>query len=447
MNLIDILIGIGVVQGVVIAGVLLYVRSDHRLANSFMAALVLATAALLLQRLLIRSGVFNDYPQYSLLLQQLRFTWAPLLYLYALSITGAKINYRQSWHFLPAVLFFALNNLKFWQLDADQQRLLTTHLWSFLGSSPSTETIIWGFMGGFWRILIESHFHMIFFVAQSAVYCFLVLKLIKGHNQRLELHFSSLEQMNLRWLRLLTISFLVFLVLLLLFNRIPLLLNLYDVSAPLANAYAVLLVILFYGLAVSALLQPSLIRGVVQALESEPKWEKRQTHPPQVSNSEVSNAEVSNGEQEPSSEQESASHTHSIAVKEDEAESDGKYKRSKISNEDGQRSRIKLVEVMQEQELYLNPDLTLPELAEAAGLTAPQASQVLNGQMNQNFFSFVNSYRIDLARRMLLDPATAEMPIVELAFEVGFKSKSSFYDAFKRVTDMTPTQFKRTTGN
>ena len=48
-----------------------------------------------------------------------------------------------------------------------------------------------------------------------------------------------------------------------------------------------------------------------------------------------------------------------------------------------------------------------------------------------------------LARRMLLDPETASMPIVELAVEVGFKSKSSFYDAFKRATNMTPTQFKK----
>jgi AraC-like DNA-binding protein len=101
------------------------------------------------------------------------------------------------------------------------------------------------------------------------------------------------------------------------------------------------------------------------------------------------------------------------------------------------------MEVMEERELYLNCDLTLPDLAKASGLSAPQISQVLNGQMNQIFFSFVNNYRIQLARRMLLDPETSGMPIVELAVEVGFKSKSSFYDAFKRATNMTPTQIKR----
>ena len=67
-------------------------------------------------------------------------------------------------------------------------------------------------------------------------------------------------------------------------------------------------------------------------------------------------------------------------------------------------------------------------------LNASQISQVLNGDMHQNFFSFVNSYRIQLAQRMLLDPETSGMPIVEIAIEVGFKGKSSFYDAFKRAT-------------
>ena len=112
--------------------------------------------------------------------------------------------------------------------------------------------------------------------------------------------------------------------------------------------------------------------------------------------------------------------------------------------EAAQRYQIALMKIMQEKQLYLDGDLTLPSLAQAAGLTTHQASQVINGQMNQNFFSFVNNYRIQLAKRMLLDPKTSAMPIVELAFEVGFQSKSAFYESFKRATNMTPTQFKKT---
>lgn len=430
MTLIKFLLGVGVLQGAVLAGVLLYARSGHRLANAIMAALVLATAGMLLQKLFIQLGVFQQYPQYSVVLNQLRFTWGPLLYLYALSMTGTKLSLRQSGHFLPAIILITLNLVKFWQLDADQQRLFSTYLFNYLNSDPGTEAIIFEFMGDFWRALITNYFHLIFFIVQSATYCLLVLKLLKAHNQRLELHFSSLEKMNLRWLRSLTLAFLTILALLLLFNRLPLLFNYYDITFPLANAYAVLLVVLFYAIAISALLQPSLISGVMQARNSEPAWTKRQGD--KLTPIDEDTLQANDLPTSPS-----------VHTDNNEADQEGKYQHSKLSKEDANRFKIKLIEVMQAEELYLNCDLTLPELAKSVDLTAHQVSQALNGQMNQNFFSFVNSYRIDQARDILLDPETASMPIVELAFEVGFKSKSSFYDAFKRATNMTPTQFKR----
>jgi len=432
MNLIELICGIGVAQGVVLAGVLLFARSGHRLANMIMAALVLATAAILLQKLLIESGVFHDYPNFSIILSQLRFTWGPLLYLYALSITGTKLSSRHYWHFLPLIAFFTLNNLKFWQLDADQQRLFTTYLWNYLDSSPETEEIIWGFMGSFWKALIESYFHLIFFAGQSAVYCFMVLKLIRVHNKRIEQHFSSLEHMNLRWLRLLTIAFLAVLGLIFLFNRLPLIFNLYDMTAPLANAYILLLAVLFYVVAISALLQPSLISGVIQARNSEAEWEKDREY--RTNSSDVEGSISSN---------QAPAEISPSKVQDGIGKEQRKYHSSRISAEDSQSYKIKLMEVIQVDELYLDSELTLPQLAEAADLTPHQASQVLNGPMNQNFFSFVNNYRIDLAKRMLLDPDHRAMPIVDLAIEVGFKSKSSFYDAFKRTTEMTPIQFKR----
>lgn len=57
--------------------------------------------------------------------------------------------------------------------------------------------------------------------------------------------------------------------------------------------------------------------------------------------------------------------------------------------------------------------------------------------------SFVSHYRIELAKELLSRPDTRNMPIVELALDVGFKSKSSFYYAFKRATQMTPSQFRK----
>ncbi|MEH6593408.1 MAG: helix-turn-helix domain-containing protein [Halioglobus sp.] len=68
----------------------------------------------------------------------------------------------------------------------------------------------------------------------------------------------------------------------------------------------------------------------------------------------------------------------------------------------------------------------------------------MNEHMNKSFFSFVSDYRIQLAKDLMTAPKTRNMPIVDLALEVGFKSKSSFYNVFKKNTQMTPSQFKKT---
>ena len=93
-----------------------------------------------------------------------------------------------------------------------------------------------------------------------------------------------------------------------------------------------------------------------------------------------------------------------ITAKDDDVPTEpapGKYARSSIKLEDAQRYKIRLMETMQEKKLYLDCDLTLRELAEEAGLSYHQTSQVINGQMNQRFFSFVNNYRIALAKELL----------------------------------------------
>ena len=83
MDLMEFLHAIGVVQGVVLAGVLLFARSGHRIANAIMAALVLAIALDLLWRLALRWDLWAEYPNFAFFLYPLRYAWGPLLYLYA----------------------------------------------------------------------------------------------------------------------------------------------------------------------------------------------------------------------------------------------------------------------------------------------------------------------------------------------------------------------------
>ncbi len=436
MDLVGFLYGFGALQGVILACILLAIRSDHRVANAIMAVLVMTIALIVLQRMLVHLGFWLETPGLALTAYPLRYTWGPLLYLYAFSLTGSQLQLRQLLHFLPAVLLFLMLNVSFWQLTSMQQQDLVNYF-QILRHDPAHEALIWEFIPGYWRLLIDFQAHRFVFTLQFSGYCLLLLVQLKGHNRRLQQHFSSLEHMNLRWLRVLTISCLVFLGLMLVFNLLPVVLvEQFDRTAVQANIHTFFLIVIIYGIGIAALFQPNLIGGVLQSRNSEPNLGvvtvATPTHDPKPS----PDVEGTTSDKTVSASDESADPVS-------ETETTGKYERSGLSLETAQRYRFTLMEIMQKEQLYLQDDLSLQSLAEAAGLKTHQVSQVINGQMNQNFFSFVNNYRIQQAKQLLLDPKTSSMPIVELAFEVGFQSKSSFYDAFKRATDMTPTQFKK----
>ena len=92
---------------------------------------------------------------------------------------------------------------------------------------------------------------------------------------------------------------------------------------------------------------------------------------------------------------------------------------------------------------YRNPDLSLAELAAQLHLPPHHLSQVINEQCQQNFFDFINTYRIEEVKRQLQSPDTAHLKLEEIGFAAGFNSKSAFNAAFKKNTQTTPSQFRK----
>lgn len=93
---------------------------------------------------------------------------------------------------------------------------------------------------------------------------------------------------------------------------------------------------------------------------------------------------------------------------------------------------------------YLNQTLTLQDLSEATGINERSISQVINNYWKQNFFSFINSFRIEEAKSMLLTIDMNKTTMEGISFNAGFNSKSAFYEAFKRHTGMTPMEYRKT---
>jgi len=104
-----------------------------------------------------------------------------------------------------------------------------------------------------------------------------------------------------------------------------------------------------------------------------------------------------------------------------------------------------LKQFMIDQKPYLNPSLTIRKLAEEIKMNSRDLSVLINQNLSQHFFDFVNEYRIKEAMKILKDPTKKEFTVLEILYEVGFNSKSSFNTAFKKHTGLTPTQFKKTT--
>jgi AraC-like DNA-binding protein len=113
----------------------------------------------------------------------------------------------------------------------------------------------------------------------------------------------------------------------------------------------------------------------------------------------------------------------------------------------GTDEREKIVQTaiafMKSNKPYLRPELTLNELSAMLSLKPRVLSQAINDIQKQNFFDFVNRYRIEEATRLLTNPVDKKITVLEVLYEVGFNSKSSFNTLFKKYTGFTPTEYRK----
>jgi len=101
-----------------------------------------------------------------------------------------------------------------------------------------------------------------------------------------------------------------------------------------------------------------------------------------------------------------------------------------------------LKQYMAEKEPFLDPSLTIQELSNQINTPVRDLSVLINHHMDQHFFDFVNEYRIQKAMNILKDHSKKELTVLEILYEVGFNSKSSFNTSFKKYTNLTPTAYR-----
>lgn len=123
-----------------------------------------------------------------------------------------------------------------------------------------------------------------------------------------------------------------------------------------------------------------------------------------------------------------------------------KYRKSRQSTEEAKRILVKLDHAVLSDSLYREAGLTLPMLAARVGAKPNLVSQALNETLGISFFDYINGHRIDEAKRQLLEAEEEGSTILDIAYAVGFNSKSTFNAAFKKRTGQTPSLFRKQAG-
>ena len=102
-----------------------------------------------------------------------------------------------------------------------------------------------------------------------------------------------------------------------------------------------------------------------------------------------------------------------------------------------------LEEYVELERPHLDPALTLEQLARAIGTSPRRLSQTIN-ETAGGFYEYVNSHRVADARTLLADPAEKRTSVEAIGLMVGFRSRSTFYEAFRKATGVTPAAFRKT---
>ena len=310
-------------------------------------------------------------------------TFGPFLWMYTNSLIGKKwgITKRDLWHFLPFFIF-ALVQIVFPQHFAFPR----------VDTPPSS-------------VLQQIHGMATLFSLLG--YSGMVLWRLTQHGRRVLDHFSSVSlPITLTWLQWLNIVFVTA-------YMMPVLAHLLRLHQ-IFSAHGLAFTGFIFALSFFALQQPIVFQ------KSDTSDESPAPAP-----------------------QESSQEGEHPAEESAEENSEPKYGRSGLTEDRAQDYLQRLEDAMRHEKPYLDADLTLEKLAKQIHVSRNHLTQILNEQLNKNFYLYVNEYRINEVKHRLLDPDNAHLTILAIAYESGFNSKSTFNTVFKKITDMTPSQFRK----
>lgn len=370
---------LGATQGVFLA-LLLLTRRENAAANRLLAAAMVAFAAFLLEGVLYVGDRYRNFPHLIGISQPVIYLFGPVIYLYARTVTGGPEAPRRRavLHFLPAAAVI-LYLLPFYAKSGPEKTAFVQALLRD-GDPLDLRIIEWGKL------------------AHGAAYTAVTFRVLRRYRSRLEENFSTLDRINLRWLRNVLLGAMAIWVIAIAHFVV----NSFGVKVldTTTSPASMVLVVFVYAIGYLGLRQPEVFWPAVE--------------------------------------------DGSIRSPAEESPSPGsaKYRKSGLGSDRAEALQQSLVSWMDEHEPYDDPGLTLHQLAEQLSVSPHNLSEVINSHLGKSFHDFVNEYRVEAAKRRLRDPGLSHHSILAIALDSGFRSKSTFNKIFKRFTGVTPSEFR-----
>lgn len=381
LDIIQILSLLKVFISLLLAAFLLTERSKNYLSN-LLLALFLIISAIDSDSIFLGNYIYPNYPALGIFLSSLVFFIMPVLYLYIVSIiySGFRLKWNHLWHTLPFLVNFIVFIPRFYAIGMEGQL-------EYLTTQTTSDRHF------------EVNFSYITLHIQIIGYFLFSFALVNKYRRLLLENYSNASLFNYKWLfqflAILSFEFVV-----------ASLKNLFMFFGS-EDTY-------FYSMVVTSFVALSYIVWMVLRTMQHPELFKGINSNLQLVKS---------------------------MVRED-TESEKLVEPTDL-NKDVNEKVNSLNTFMAEQEPFLDPSLTIYDLAKKLSLPTKELSLLINHNLNQHFFDFVNGFRIRKAMETLKDPAKKEFTVLEILYDVGFNSKSSFNTAFKKYTQLTPTQYRK----
>jgi AraC-like DNA-binding protein len=376
---------LGAIQGVFLGGVLATKRTN-RTANRLLAAAMLAFSVSLATSAYHAAGYERVFPHFFGAAFPLPFLFGPLIYLYA--VTAADRSRRLRWSdALHGVPFLAtvIAGLPIYMMSGAEKIAFYEGLQR--GVAPG------------WFAVAD-----ILKLVSGVTYATITIVFLRRHRERVKASYSSTERVNLRWLLWLSAAAASIWLMAVAFRVLE--------SAGVVrigrgdDVITLAIATLVYGIGYLGLRQPEVFRFETSEYPVQPQ--------------------------------------QAVAVQEPEATA--RYERSGLTDRQAGRLKDALLALMDRDRPWQNSELTLSDLAARLNTTPHKLSEVLNSQLDQTFYDFVNGYRVREVQRRIAAGEAQRVKMLTLALDAGFASKSTFNLVFKKFTSQTPSNYRQTAG-